>query len=343
MTERGLCQTAVAAPARQNNFPPAPRTGYNCSIAVATKVQRVRLALFFLVVIGAFAVFALVVAGDTLFRQYDRYFIRYTDESVAGLQSGGTVIYQGIAVGSIESIRIDPEDIQSIVVTISIERGTPIKDDVRAQIVPVGITGLSQVQLSGGTRDADTLSPGGFIPPSPSTVAQVTETIQSVLEGMERVLLDVSGVLSQIDQDSVGSILSRIDSILAANETRISDTLEELNLAAAGLARLTTEAEQLVASTRRGTEAAFAGLETQIEVFAAEIESFGIGRIGEEVSALVGQGTQIVSEVDLIVRRNRSTIDRSIDLLQDTLRLLNNAAFQINADPSVLVIPVERR
>ena len=287
--------------------------------------------------------FAFVVAGDSLWQQYDRYFIRYTDTSVAGLQSGGTVIYQGIAVGSIESIQIDPEDIESIIVAISVERGTPIKVDVRAQIVPVGITGLSQIQLAGGTREADTLATGGFIPPSPSTVAQVTETIQSVLEGMERVLLDISGVLSQIDQDSVGNILGRVDTILATNETRISDTLEELNLAAAGLARLTTEAEQLIASTRRGTESAFVGLEAQIAAFGEEVAGFGIGRIGEEVSGLVAQGAEVVSEVDLIVRRNRAGIDRSLDLLQDTLRLFNNAAFQINSDPSVLVIPVERR
>lgn len=309
---------------------------YTRPVARTTHGQKVRLALFFLIVIGAFVVFALVVAGDSLWQQYDTYYIRFTDTSVAGLQSGGTVIYQGIAVGSIEAIEIDPQDIQSIVVTIQIERGTPIKEDVRAQIVPVGITGLSQIQLAGGTRDAETVSPGAFIDPSPSAVAQVTETVQSVLEGMEQVLLDVSGVLTQIDQDSVGNILSRIDAILEDNEERISSVLGELDAAAGGLARFALEAEGLLASTREGTERVFASLET-------EIGAAGLAQVGEQVSGLIGRSEEVVADIDLIVRRNRGQVDRSIDLLQDTLRLLNNAAFQINADPSVLVIPVERQ
>ena len=305
-------------------------------MARTTSGQKIRLALFFLIVIGAFSVFALVVAGDSLWQQYDTYYIRYTDTSVAGIQSGGTVIYQGIAVGSIEAIGIDPQDIQSIVVTIRVERGTPIKEDVRAQIVPVGITGMSQIELSGGTREAETLSPGAFLTASPSTVAQVTETVQSVLKGMEQVLLDVSSVLARIDQDSVGNILSRVDSILADNEERISSVLGELDAAAGGLARLANEAEGLLASTRRGTEQVFAGLES-------EIGGSGLGQVGEQVRDLIDTSTRIIADVELVVRRNRAQVDRSVDLLHDTLRLLNNAAFQINADPSVMVIPVERR
>ncbi len=319
------------------------------------------MALFFLIVIGAFAGFALVVAGDTLWRQYDQYYIRYTDASVAGLQSGGTVIYQGIAIGRIERIEIDPQDIQSIIVTIRVERGTPIKDDVRAQIVPVGITGISQIELSGGTRAAETVPPGSFIDPSPSTFAQVTETIQSVLVGLEQVLVDVSGVLAQVDQDSVGNILSRIDSILATNEERVASVLIELDAAAGGLSRFMSEAEGLMATTREGSEEVFAtldrftaeaeelftatrdGTQRVLEGLEAEIGAAELARVGEQVRQMVLRGERIVSEVDLIVRRNRSSVDRSIDLLQDTLRLLNNAAFQIDTDPSILVIPVERR
>lgn len=328
---------------------------------MATRGQRTRLALFFLIVVGAFTAFALVVAGDTLWQQYDQYYIRYTDASVAGLQSGGTVIYQGIAIGRIERIEIDPQDIQSIIVTIRVERGTPIKEDVRAQIVPVGITGISQIELSGGTRAAGTVPPGSFIDPSPSTFAQVTETIQSVLVGLEQVLLDVSGVLAQVDQDSVGNILSRIDSILATNEERVASVLIELDAAAGGLSRFMSEAEGLMATTREGSEEVFAtldrftaeaeelftatrdGTRRVLEGLEAEIGAAELARVGEQIRQMVSRGERIVSEVELTVRRNRSSVDRSIDLLQDTLRLLNNAAFQIDTDPSILVIPVERR
>ena len=285
---------------------------------------------------GAFLVFALVVAGDRLWRQYDHYHIRFTDTSVVGLQTGSTVIYQGINVGIVERIELDPDDIQSIIVTIRIERGTPIKEDARAQIVPVGITGVSQIQLAGGTRDARTVSPGSFIESERSVVAQVTDTVHSVLEGLEGVLLEISQVLARIEEDSVGNILARVDSMLEANEGRVQSILRELDTAASGLAGLATEAEDLMGATRAGTEEIFARIDS-------EISDVGLAETGEQMRELVGRSEHVVSEVELIMRRNRGNIDRSLDLMHDTLRLLNNAAFQINADPSILVIPVERR
>ena len=285
---------------------------------------------------GAFLVFALVVAGDRLWRQYDHYHTRFTDTSVVGLQTGSTVIYQGIDVGIVERIALDPEDIQSIIVTIRVERGTPIKEDARAQIVPVGITGTSQIQLSGGTRDAPALPPGSFIESERSVVAQATETVQSVLEGLEGVLLEISQVLARIEEDSVGNILARVDSMLEANEARVESILSEVNTVAAGLAGVAIEAEDLMSATRAGTEAV-------LERINSEISAVGLADMGEQMRELVGRSERVVAEVELIMRRNRGNIDRSLDLMHDTLRLLNNAAFQINADPSILVIPVERR
>jgi phospholipid/cholesterol/gamma-HCH transport system substrate-binding protein len=253
------------------------------------------------VLIGGLAVFALIVAGQNLWQQYDPYFIRYTDTSVGGIQVGGTVVYQGIAVGTIEAIEIDPENVQSIIVEIRVQDGTPIKEDVVATIVPVGITGISQIELSGGTQDADELEPGSFIPPASSTVGQVTDSVTSILEGIEGVLSDISAVLAQIDQQSVGNILSRIDTMLAENEETVQSLLGELDSAAGGLASATGELDDLIGS---------------------------VGTVSDDL--------------ELLVRRNGPEVEEAIETLNDTLRLLNNFAFQINNDPSLLIVPEER-
>ena len=265
------------------------------------RAQRVRLAVFFLLLIGSFAIFAVVVAGQNLWQRYDSYFVRYTNTSVSGLQAGGTVIYQGIAVGSIESIEIDPQNVENIVIELRVQNQTPIKTDVTAQIVPVGITGISQIQLSGGTREAATLEPGSFIPPADSTVTQVTESVQNVLKDLESVLNNIAGVLESIDRQSVGNILAEIERLVSDNQESISGVVAELERTARSLAEATQ----------------------------------GIG-------GLVSSAGSITDDVELLVRRNGPEIDEAVDRLNDTLRLMNNFAFQINNDPSLLIIREEQ-
>lgn len=204
-------------------------------------------------------------------------------------------------MGSIESIEIDPDDVESIIVELQIQEGTPIKTDVVARIVPVGITGISQIELSGGTQEADDLEPGSFITPAESTVGQVTDSVTDILDGIEGVLSDIADVLERIDSDSVGNILSQLDTMLSENEETVSSLLQELDTAAAGLADATGE-----------------------------------------IDGLVGSVAEVSGDIELLVRRNGPEIEEAIETLNDTLRLLNNFAFQINSDPSLLIRPEER-
>lgn len=252
--------------------------------------------------VGSFAAFAVIVAGQNLWQRFDAYTIRYNNTSVSGLQEGSTVIYQGLDVGSIETIEIDPQNVETIVVTIQIQDGTPIKADVVARIVPVGITGISQIELSGGTQDAPLREPGSVIPAADSTVTQVTDSVQNVLTNLERVLADIAGVLNRIDPESIGNILSDIELVITDNQ------------------------------------AAVTGLITELEQTTAEFAS-AAGRI----DGLVESAASVTEDVEFIVRRNTPEINEAVEQLNDTLRLLNNFAFQINSDPSLLIVPEENR
>ncbi|MFP4113321.1 MAG: MlaD family protein [Spirochaetota bacterium] len=300
--------------------------------------------------IGGFVAFAVIVAGQNLWQQYDAYYIRYTDTSVSGIQVGGTVIYQGIAVGTIESIHIDPQDVQSIVVEINVQQGTPIKTDVTAEIVPVGITGISQIELSGGTRDAERLDPGSFIAPADSTVTQVTESAQSILRGIETLLADISGVLGQVEEEGVGNILSQADEMVAENRETIRNLLSELESTAAGLASVTREVGRVAGTTSEiasGLESTIASTAPRIDettqLLADTVRAVNQIATSGEVERMTAAAGSIADEVDLLVRRNASEIEEAVETLNDTLRLLNNFAFQINADPSLLVVPEEQQ
>jgi phospholipid/cholesterol/gamma-HCH transport system substrate-binding protein len=276
--------------------------------------------VFFLVVIGAFAAFILAVAGSVLFKSEDTYFVRYTDTSVAGLQIGGAVVYQGIVVGTVDDIEIDPENVEDIIVTMQLEAGTPIKTDVRARIVPVGITGLSRIELSGGTQDADRLPPGSFVTAGQSTITDLTESLQSILTNINVVLEDISGVLTPASMRRVDTIIASVEEIVLDNRDTVTASLEQFSTAAAGLAGSARDAEQLIRDLQRSVEAA------------------DVAERAREVSDVVARAGNLVSELDLLLRQNRDEIGETVQSFTDTARMLNNFAFQINENPSLLLL-----
>ena len=77
---------------------------------MATRAQKVRLAVFLVFSTSVLGGFLLVVAGAQLLRQRVTYYIEF-EESVGGLTPGDPVKYQGITVGRVEDTRVSSEEI----------------------------------------------------------------------------------------------------------------------------------------------------------------------------------------------------------------------------------------
>jgi phospholipid/cholesterol/gamma-HCH transport system substrate-binding protein len=80
-----------------------------------------------LVVLGLFG-FVIWLAKIEVDREFARYTI-YFDGSVSGLSTASNVLYNGIPVGTVGSIRIDPQNPQRVRVVVDIATDTPVKKD----------------------------------------------------------------------------------------------------------------------------------------------------------------------------------------------------------------------
>ena len=152
---------------------------------MVSKAQKFRLGIFIAFSSVLLIVFLVVVAGNKLLEKRDEYYIHYEDTSVIGLQVGGQVKYHGISVGRVDDIRIDKEDVKMVIVTISVKEGTPLKEDILATLAPVGITGLKQIELSGGTNEAKLLKPKSNILPGKSVLDSITGKAEIIAEKLK--------------------------------------------------------------------------------------------------------------------------------------------------------------
>ena len=97
-----------------------------------SRARQVRLGIFVAVSLAVLAIVVLLITGSKFMTTRDTYFIAYKDTSISGLEIGAAVKYHGIRIGRVETIKIDPEDVTKVVVKITVEGGTPVKEDVKA-------------------------------------------------------------------------------------------------------------------------------------------------------------------------------------------------------------------
>ena len=82
-----------------------------------------------------------------------RYYVMF-ERSVAGLTTGSSVGFNGIRVGEVQSFALDPQDARKVQVLISVRDDTPVRENSRASIQSMGLTGGSGVQITPGTPES---------------------------------------------------------------------------------------------------------------------------------------------------------------------------------------------
>lgn len=145
------------------------------------------------------------------------------DGAVTGLNPGSSVLFNGIKVGEVTSLTVDPNQPKRVRALIKVDPTTPIKRDTVARLEYQGLTGVGIVQLLGGSPGAESLLArnGKTIP---EIVAQ-KGPLQSLLEAGETIMTKGSAVLE------------RLDAVLGSNEGSLGETLANVNKFTGALAR----------------------------------------------------------------------------------------------------------
>lgn len=126
------------------------------------------------------AAFFFIWLGSAGHRDDQLYRIVFA-ESVSGLSLGEPVRFQGVDVGSVKRMGIDPADPGRVVVEVKLRKDTPVRTDTRASLKLKGITGVVYIELDGGRPEARSLlavTPPGRIP----EIASEKSSLATVLD-----------------------------------------------------------------------------------------------------------------------------------------------------------------
>ena len=97
-----------------------------------TRARYALIGFFMLAVILASFAFVYWLENKGGFSQRTNYQVRF-DSSVSGLLVGSAVLFNGIRVGEVTDLTLDPEHPEQVVATIGVVQGTPVRSCRSAQ------------------------------------------------------------------------------------------------------------------------------------------------------------------------------------------------------------------
>ncbi len=177
--------------------------------------------------IGLFIALWLSVGFET--QNYQRYLI-YFQESVSGLSVSAPVKYNGVDVGFVKKIGIDPEDPNRVKLSVDIAQGTPITTDTRAMLNMQGVTGISYIELRGGNRSSQPLTVGRgqkypVIASSPSLLFRMDAAIDRLSQNVE----NITGSIGQVFNTKNGELLQNTLVNINGVSKNLKNNSDELN------------------------------------------------------------------------------------------------------------------
>jgi phospholipid/cholesterol/gamma-HCH transport system substrate-binding protein len=143
------------------------------------------------------------------------------DGTVSGLRPGGWVLFNGLRVGEVVSLRIDPESPRQVIAVIYVDKDVALRQDTSVGLEFQGLTGFATIALRGGSATAPLLDP-------PVLRADLGST------------QDLSS--------AARSVLRRLDSVVSENEVSVRTSLKNLETFTGTLANNAGRIERIIAN-----------------------------------------------------------------------------------------------
>jgi len=296
-----------------------------------TRAQKARLGIFLVVSGGILLIMLVIVTGAKLFEKRDYYRVRYEDVSVSGLEVGAQVKYHGVRVGRVEEIFIDPEDIETIIVVLSLDHGTPIKKDVEAVISAMSLTGIKIIELTGGSTEAELLPTDSEIPAGESAIQAITGKAEAVSEKLELVLSNLAVITGADNQerlfrmmDNTALVLEDVHIILSDNRDKFANAVDNLESASIAINGIATSPE-------------LRNILANLDSTVSKVDSARLGETIEDLKEALVQAKTTLNHIDLTFLKGRHDILTSLEVMRESLDSFNEFARLISEDPSLLL------
>jgi phospholipid/cholesterol/gamma-HCH transport system substrate-binding protein len=286
------------------------------------------------VLIGAFTIavavfgllFSLWAAKYSSDRSWQEYKVVF-NEPVTGLTEGGSVQYNGIAVGTVQRLTLSPQDPRRVEALLKIGADVPVKVDTRAKLSQQGITGSPFIQLTGGNPSTPRLLPRDnddipVIQTEPSALQNIADTANRIVERLDK-------VMSEENIAHINQTLANLDNMTSA----IGGQKEDLRALVQNLRQATDQLNTTLATTNH----AVGNIDRDLPQVLAKLDST-LARL----DSAAGNADKILGEnraaINSFANDGLAQLGPTLGELRSLIRDLRRISDRLNQNPTRFIL-----
>ena len=199
-----------------------------------TRAPYALIGLFVLAAIGAAFGFVFWLHNTGGLGERAVYRVRF-ENTVSGLLTGAAVLFNGIRVGEVTDLGLNPDNPREVMATITVAATTPVRADTQAGLEFQGLTGVPVISLQGG-------DPKGAV---------LGAALSAAKDGPPVLAADPSA--GQSMTEAARQALRRLDALVADNSDNLKSSIANLNTFTGALARNSDRVDAILSGLERMT------------------------------------------------------------------------------------------
>ncbi|PTM39535.1 MlaD family protein [Bosea sp. 124] len=228
------------------------------------------------------------------------------NDKVSGLARGTSVLFNGLRVGEVTHIGLQPDDPRQIYAVIRVDRSAPLRVDTRARVEAQGLAGVAAVQLLGGDPNSPVLTKLEG-QPLPTILAEpsesIFETVRSVAKRADEALDGIEAAV-KANAGSIGDTIRNTEEFsawLRGNSDSVASFMKNIGAVADFIA---PASEKLGSFSQELTETIRAIDQKNIALVIDDVERFtvalGSGEAGKAVKDVVSTAEKLNRAADQV-------------------------------------------
>jgi phospholipid/cholesterol/gamma-HCH transport system substrate-binding protein len=282
------------------------------------------------VVFVGLVVFVVWLAGSGFSRNLTTYDIVFQGP-VRGLSQGGEVHFNGIKVGDVRRIYLDPKNSSLVITEVKITSDVPVREDSLATLEPQGITGVNYIQISAGTPTKPLLrdvTPEGQVPVIHTKVDALSNFLAGggyIMQKATDTLDRVNRVLSDQNIKSLSQTVTNLKDVtgeLARRKAIIDDaekTVQDADATVLQVRELAKSSNDLVNGDGKRAISKIADAAENIDASAKSLHGM-IDNLKGPTSEFATTGLPQVTNAIISLQRATEHVDQMIQQIQNNPR-----------------------
>lgn len=313
-----------------------------------TKEQKIRLGVFLVIsffllaaIVGVFILPKLEDIGDI-------YHIDFKEMSVNGVNQGADVKYQGVKIGRVIRIEVNPDDLRSVFIYIKIKAGFPVKDDMRAALQYAGITGLRFVEISGGSTEAENLEPGGKI----LTKKGLGEKAEDIVLNVDSVVEALNNILNPENREKISLLIKNLEKSTAVIANVLEKKEKNLGNSIANVDKMTRQLSEVTANLNEFTlylkdisekiqaekiEKMVTRMDTLLQNLSNRFSDREMGKMVADIDTFAKTAASSVRKIEQRFHELEGNMSDTLGSLRESLENIARFTRELSQDPTIFI------